>query len=172
MSALATNVAHELAGIFDPLVTQSPDPAVRISCGARLCLRLVGRHAALCNLLIQTGWPDDRSHPIFVVLTRDLESGIRLGRFPEVSLPVALNLVVGCLLGGIHSMRGEASKTYPDEVAFCVLRGLGVQAEEAQSIAKMRLVNPKIPSSSIVARLIGAHTASSAMTAGTGSKLT
>jgi hypothetical protein len=38
-----------------------------------------------------------------------------------------------------------------------MLRGLGVDADEAKAIAKMRLVNPRIPDSSIVARLLGAQ---------------
>jgi hypothetical protein len=59
------------------------------------------------------------------------------------------------MVGGIHSMGNGASKRYPDEAAFCMLRGLGVEADEAKAIAKLRLANPRIPDSSIVARLLG-----------------
>jgi AcrR family transcriptional regulator len=158
MNALGAAVAQDLSGVLDPLVTQTPDPAARLSGGLRISLRLAGKHPAMGNLLVQSGWPNvDKSHPVFAALTRDIESGIRQGRFSKVSLPVALNLVAGCMVGGIHSMGIGASKSYPDEAAFCMLRGLGVEADEAKAIAKMRLVNPRIPDSSIVARLLGAQ---------------
>jgi AcrR family transcriptional regulator len=158
MNALGAAVAQDLSVVLDPLVTQTPDPAARLSGGLRISLRLAGKHPALGNLLVQSGWPHvEKSHPVFAALTRDIEAGIRQGRFSKVSLPVALNLVAGCMVGGIHSMGIGASKSYPDEAAFCMLRGLGVDADEAKAIAKMRLVNPRIPDSSIVARLLGAQ---------------
>jgi TetR/AcrR family transcriptional regulator, ethionamide resistance regulator len=159
MNAVGAAVAHELSCVLDPLVTQMSDPAARLSGGLRISLRLVGRHPPLGNLLVQSGWPNvDKSHPVYAALTRDIESGIRQGRFSKLSLPVALNMVAGCMVGGIHSMGIGASKSYPDEAAFCMLRGLGVESGEAQTISKMRLANPRIPDSGIVARLLGAQT--------------
>ena len=159
MNALGATVAHELSGVLDPLVTQTPDPAARLSGGFRISLRLAGRHPALGNILVQSGWPNvDKSHPVFAALARDIELGISQGRFSKVSSPVALNMVAGCMVGGIHSMGIGASKSYPDEAAFCMLRGLGVDSDEAQTISKMRLATPRIPDSGIVARLLVAQT--------------
>jgi AcrR family transcriptional regulator len=159
MNALGATVAHELSGVLDPLVTQTPDPAARLAGGLRISLRLVGRHPPLGNLLAQSGWPNvDKSHSVYAALTRDIELGIRQGRFSKVSVPVAINMVAGCMVGGIYSMGNGASKSYPDEAAFCMLRGLGVESDDAQAISKMRLANPRIPDSGIVARLLGAQT--------------
>ena len=159
MNALGAAVAHELLGVLDPLVTQTPDPVARLSGGFRMSLRLAGRHPALGNMLVQSGWPNvDKSHPVFAALSRDIELGIRQRRFSKVSLPVALNMVAGCMVGGTHSMGIGASKSYPEEAAFCMLRGLGVESDEAQAISRMRLANPRIPGSGIVARLLVAQT--------------
>ena len=55
-------------------------------------------------------------------------------------------------------MNTHSSKSYPEEAAFCMLRGLGVESDEAQAISKMRLANPRIPDNGIVARLLVAQT--------------
>jgi AcrR family transcriptional regulator len=161
MRSLVAELAYELVDLLDPLVTQVADPAVRVSCGMRYCLRLAGRHPALGNLLAHAGCPAfDETHRFIAVLRRDIEQGIREGRFSTVSVAVAMYLSAGSLAGGIHAMLAGASKSYPEEAAFCMLRGLGVDAEEAKAIAKMRLTNPKIPHGSMVARVLDAETAS------------
>jgi AcrR family transcriptional regulator len=156
MGELAAEVAGELGLLLDPLVQQFPDPAVRLSCGVRLSLRFAGHHNAIGRLILRGGWPNvDKSHHIFRVMHRDIAQGIREGRFAQVSETVALNLVTGSLVGGIHSMLEGTDRDYPEQAALCVLRGLGVDLAEATKIATMTLPDSPIPGGGVVARMLG-----------------
>jgi AcrR family transcriptional regulator len=157
MAALASEVACELARLLDPLVEGFQDPATRLSCGLRIGLLLTHRHKVLGSLIVMAGWPNvDKTHLHFAVIKRDIETGIREGRFSKVSVDVALNLVVGSMIGGAYSMMEGAGKNYPEQAALCMLRGLGIDVEEAKQVAKVRLPKPKLPEDGIIARLLGA----------------
>lgn len=152
---LAQELARELGLVLDPLVTEQPDPALRVAVGSRMMLHLVRRHPAIGGLIIKSGWPDvDESHLFFEVVRRDIASGIRLKRFEPMPLDVAVSMVAGVLLGGMQSIVVGAARNYPEQATRRLLRGLGVSAAEAARLSATRLPRPVLPHEGIVARAI------------------
>ena len=152
---LAQELAHELALLVDPLVTEQPDPALRVAIGSRMMLHFVRQHPAIGVLMVKSGWPDvAESHLFFEVVRRDIASGIRLKRFEPMPLDVAVNMVAGVMLGGMQSMVAGAARNYPEQATLRLLRGLGVSADEAARLSATRLPRPVLPHDGLVARAI------------------
>lgn len=159
-SQLAQELAHELGMVLDPLVTEEPDPALRVAVGSRMMLHFVRQHPIIGGLIVKSGWPDvDESHLFFALVRRDIASGIRLKRFEPMPLDVAVNMVAGVMLGGMQSMVAGAARNYPEQATLRLLRGLGVSAAEAARLSATRLPRPVLPHEGIVARAIAPRAA-------------
>ena len=159
VTGLAAHLAHDLAQeiglVLDPLVTESPDPALRMAVGCRMMLHLVRQHPVIGGLIVKSGWPDvDESHLFFEVVRRDIASGIRLKRFEPMPLDVAVNMVAGVLLGGMQSIVVGAPQNYPEQATLQLLRGLGVSAAEAARLSATQLPRPVLPHEGIFARAL------------------
>jgi TetR/AcrR family transcriptional regulator, ethionamide resistance regulator len=152
VSALAQEVSNEMLKLVDPLVLQFTDPAERIAAGIRLMLRVVRAHPVLGSFIVRLGWPnvDHSNHLFYSYVARDIRLGMRLGQFERTHLDVALNLVAGSLIGAVHTVSSSSvSSNYPDQMAICILRGLGVKTKEAQRIIAIKLASPRLASDSI-----------------------
>ena len=141
--------------MLDPLVTEQPDPALRMAVGTRMMLHFVRQHPVIGGLIVKSGWPDvDESHLFFEVVRRDIASGIKLERFEPMPLDVAVSMVAGVLLGGMQAIVGGAAENYPEQATLRLLRALGVSADEAAQLSATRLPRPVLPHEGIVARAI------------------
>ena len=159
VTGLAAHLAHDLAQeiglVLDPLVTEEPDPALRVAVGSRMILHFVRQHPIIGGLMVRSGWPAvDESHLFFELVRRDIASGIRLKRFEPMPLDVGVNMVAGVMLGGVQSMVTGAARNYPEQATLRLLRGLGVSAAEAARLSATRLPRPVLPHEGIVARAI------------------
>jgi AcrR family transcriptional regulator len=159
VTGLAAHLAHDLAReiglVLDPLVTEQPDPALRMAVGTRMMLHFVRQHPVIGGLIVKSGWPDvDESHLFFEVVRRDIASGIQLERFEPMPLDVAVSMVAGVLLGGMQAIVGGAAENYPEQATLRLLRALGVSAAEAAHLSATRLPRPVLPHEGIVARAI------------------
>jgi AcrR family transcriptional regulator len=164
VTGLAAHLAHDLAQeiglMLDPLVTELPDPALRMAVGTRMMLHFVRQHPVIGGLILKSGWPDvDDSHLFFQVMRRDIASGIQLKRFEPMPLDVAVSMVAGVLLGGMQSIVVGAAENYPEQATLRLLRALGVSAAEAAHLSATRLPRPVLPHEGIVARAIARATA-------------
>ena len=154
-SDLAHELAHELGHLLDPLVIELPDPALRVAIGTRMTLHFARQHPVIGGLIVKSGWPDvDQSHRFFEVVRRDIASGIRLKRFEPMPLEVAVNLVAGTIVGGVHSMLAGAARNYPEQATRRLLCGLGLGTAEAARLSAARLPRPVLPHEGMVARAI------------------
>jgi TetR/AcrR family transcriptional regulator, ethionamide resistance regulator len=151
--AVAKEVSNEVLRTIDPLVLTFDNPAERLSAGIRLMLRLVRSYPVLGGFIVRIGWPhvDHSEHLYHTYVARDIKLGMRSGKFERMHLDLALNIVAGSLVGAINSVStsADAPNNYPDQMALCVLKALGVEREEARRIVGIKLPSPKLGSESI-----------------------
>lgn len=153
---LAFEVAKDLVYLADPLVRERDDPAERVACGIRLVARLALHHPSAAGFLVQLGWPDTRGPNVLLdFVRRDVAAGMKLGRFRQMPMPLALNMVSGGVIGAIHCMLGNSCEPdFAEMTAAAVLRALGVPGKTADTLARKRLVTlPDFPEGLLAATL-------------------
>lgn len=138
---LAVEIANELIRMAEPVVLSHEDPAERVSCGIRLVSRLAIDHPLAASFIVRLGWPDARGPNMLLdFVRRDLIEGIQRGRFIDMPLPLALNIVTGAVLGASHCMlEPDCESDFAEQSAAAALRALGVDAKSAQRIANNAL---------------------------------
>ena len=134
---VARKVATDLVFLADPVVRQRDDPAERVACGVRLVARLALNHPAAAGFIAQLGWPDTHGQNVLLdFVRRDIQEGMRRGRFREMPMPLALNMVTGGVIGAIHCMlKPSCEPDFAEMSAAAVLRALGVPAQTAAAVA-------------------------------------
>ncbi|ODV42489.1 hypothetical protein AWV79_26365 [Cupriavidus sp. UYMMa02A] len=67
----------------------------------------------------------------------DIEEGFRQGRFTHMPMAIALNIVVGAVLGTIQRMQeSDRREDFSEQAAAMALRALGIDAHSADEIAR------------------------------------
>jgi AcrR family transcriptional regulator len=153
---LAFEMAKDLVYLADPVVRERDDPAERVACGIRLVARLALHHPAAAGFLVQLGWPDTQGdNALLDFVRRDLADGMKQGRFRQMPMPLALNMVSGGVMGAIHCMlKGGCESDFPELTAAAVLRALGVAGKTADALAAKRLESqPYLPEGLLAATL-------------------
>jgi len=128
-----------LGARLDQLGAGLDDPAEVLAQGFRLTGRLFRQEPELMQVAMSAG-PGllTAQHGLVPYARRDLESGIRAGRFTVTDPELALGMVVGSAvcLGEILRQRPDRdAASSADLMAAAVLRMLGVPATEAEQIA-------------------------------------
>lgn len=90
---------------------------------------------------MQLGWPDTLGENVLLDFARrDLAQGMKEGRFRQMPMPLALNMVSGGVIGAIHCMlKGSREPDFAEMTAAAVLRALGVAGKTADALARKRL---------------------------------
>jgi hypothetical protein len=134
------------------------DPALRAALGLRAILGLVARCPVLGGFIVRAGWPvSDPSHAFFRVVGPNLTEGMASGRFARQPLALGEMLVSGLAVGSMQVIvQGEAGPGYAEAAAEMMLRGLGLGAEEAASLARVALILPEPVPGSFLARVMAA----------------
>jgi hypothetical protein len=103
----------------------------------RLVTGLAIDHPLAATFLVRLGWPDARGPSLLLnFVQRDLNEGIRQGRFTPMPIGLALNIVTGACLGATLCMLEPACESdFAEQSAAAALRGLGLDAASAQRIA-------------------------------------
>ncbi|MCW5892613.1 MAG: TetR/AcrR family transcriptional regulator [bacterium] len=148
---VAEAVAGSLVGQVHVEITASyrdvADPAERMAIG---CRRFLGRaldDASSARAMLRV-WASTETLPREAVasVAADLRAGKRRGRFRYRSEVAALDLIQGAVLAGMRSvLEGRAGPEHPAAVAALVLRGLGVEAAEADALVRRALPAPAGP---------------------------
>lgn len=134
---VAFEVAKDLVYLADPIVRERDDPAERVACGIRMVSRLALHHPAAAGFLAQLGWPDtDGQNVLLDFVRRDLKEGMKRGRFRQMPMPLALNMVSGAVIGAIHCMlKPSCEPDFAEMTAAATLRALGVAGKTADALA-------------------------------------
>jgi len=154
--ALASQLERELTTEIDAITHQIPDTALRLVATAKLTMRLLVKVPLLGNFLIQLPWPSQNPEAnLFKNISSDVELGIKEGLFAKMPASIGCNLLVGSLIGGIHTMLGKpASTSYENKVLFQVLLGLGLASKTVDDLLKIPLPSlPKLPESGLLGKI-------------------
>lgn len=137
LAAASLSLAEQL---FDEITARSvgvSDPAERVAIGARRFILKVVQDPTWGAALLRV-WA---SSPVVVgytatTLRDDLRLGKRRRRLRYRSEAAAIDLVQGTVLAAMRTvLEGRAGAEHADVVAGLLLRGLGVEADEADVIA-------------------------------------
>ena len=138
---LAAQLTHELAEALENVNIPGADKSVHLASSARLIMRLLVDVPVLGKLLIQLPWLNPNpKQDLFHALRRDIEQGIKEGLFEKLPAVIGLNLLIGSMVGGIHTMLlSPPSKGYEDKVVRQALIGLGLDTKSADKISTIPL---------------------------------
>jgi AcrR family transcriptional regulator len=119
------------------------DPVKRLATGVRLWLRWAQSDRTGCGFVVNSRF---RGPLVEEILTADLRGGRRAGGFRFRSVEAARDLVVGTILEAMHRMlTARVSKSYPEDVARLILRGLGLDERAIDGL--LALPAPELPRS-------------------------
>lgn len=154
--ALGTTVSDAIIRTMHPFVERLGDRAERVAVGIRSVLHLVSAYPLLGQFMVRSGWPVTAiEHAFFTLVGKDLQTGIKSGRFSSMPLEVAQSVLAGTLVGAMHAVtRRKQPKTFPVQTAAAVLRALGVPADEALLLSSNALVLPVLASGSLLSELV------------------
>ncbi|WP_410816830.1 TetR/AcrR family transcriptional regulator [Micromonospora sp. 050-3] len=151
IGAAVEDALDRYGALLDELTVGLDDPAHVFAQSFRLTGRLHRRQPELSKVLLNTGLTLVGSHKgLAPRARRDIEDGVRAGRFsvrdPELAMVTVAGaaLCLGQLLHD-HPERDDASAT--DQVTEDVLRMLGLSREEAREICQRPLPPVRQPSS-------------------------
>lgn len=151
--ALESQLARELTAEIDTITHKIPNTTLRLVITAKLMMRLLVKVPLLGNFLVQLPWPNQNSEAnVFKNISTDVEQGITEGLFTKMPMSIGCNLLVGSLIGGIHTMLGKpASKSYQNKVLYPVLIGLGLDSKMAADLLNTPV--PSLPKLSVIGLL-------------------
>ncbi len=153
---LASQLARELTTEIDAITHQIPDTALRLALTAKLTMRLLVKIPLLGNFLIQLPWPSQNPESnVFKNISSDVELGIKEGLFTKMPVSIGCNLLIGSLIGGVHTMLGKpASANYENKVLYQVLMGLGLEPKTADGLLKTPMpALPKLPATGLLGKI-------------------
>lgn len=141
---LALEISSDMLGLAEQMVLEHKDPAERLSIGVRALMYFCAENPVLGGFTVRIGWPVVDSHLLFDNVIRDVESGLREGRFKDMPASIALNFIVGTVIGGIYAMieAQGAARGFPEHVAAVVLRALGIKPKEIDRIVGIQMHMP------------------------------
>lgn len=155
MRNVSLTVGNEVARLVAPTVESNDDPAARIACGIRLWLLLIRKHQILARFYRRSGlYFFDHDQEVALPkrdTARYLVKGIESGRFTLPDIGLGFVVVSGLLVAAIAVIaHGPVPEDFGDFVAERILLGLGVELEEARSIAHGPLHEMDLPPDSLI----------------------
>lgn len=141
LEAVTSEIGGYLMRLVDPVVRIQKDPAARVASGVRLCLHAALAYPQMAQLVSRMDWqqaaPSGRPHGY---LARDVEAGLREGRFKVANARLAADLVLGPVISAFHAMLHEPLPPgYPEDLAQAILLGLGLSRTEARQLSQRPL---------------------------------
>lgn len=139
--ALATTMSDEVIEVLDPLVLQFDDPVMRFSVGTRLYMNTALRYPIWGRFITSVGTRIAvRGQLLERNLLRDVSLAVARGQLDVSDVLVARDIVLGSIVYGIETMLTEPTRArHSQDLVVTFLRGVGLQADEARTIAEMRL---------------------------------
>ncbi len=143
--AVAGHLMDRLSDEVAASVRDLDDPAEWVAVALRRFNQKAQDDPIWGNVTVRLGGTaSDVSGRIAANMTRDLEEGIRRGRFKVPSQQAAADALLGTGLMGLLSVStGRAGPEHASDIAAMVLRSLGIDGEEAEEITHRPL--PSIP---------------------------
>ncbi len=159
--ALADQLAHELTAEIDSLTHQIPSTATRLVVTAKLTMRRLVKAQVLGNFFIQLPWSSQNPEfNVFTNISSDVVLGIKEGLFAKMPASIGCNLLVGSLMGGIHTMLGKPSlASYENKVLRPALIGLGLDSKTADALLEIPPPSlPALPATGVLGKVATLNT--------------
>jgi len=153
----AKKLTNEVFTQVIPRVQPTPDIAVMVAAKTRLGIRLLVDAPILAKLILKIKWPNqDSDHKILRDIKKDVEQGIKQGRFSDMPSSIGVNIIFNTLRTAIQEMILESYRSeYENQAIYQMLLGLGVDAESAREISKIPLSElPPLPQKGIVGKVM------------------
>ncbi|ALX16536.1 TetR family transcriptional regulator [Burkholderia cepacia JBK9] len=154
LEAVTQELNDELLRLIETVVGAYEDPARRIACGVRMFLYAARAYPLLARFISAAGvHAVGPSSLIYVYLPVHIQQGLATGRFQGVTVELALDMIAGTALTTIHRFteNGEVAES-PEQIVAAILRGLGVDGEEARRLVLDELTLVMPPETSLLER--------------------
>jgi AcrR family transcriptional regulator len=154
LTAVTQELNDELLRLIETEVGSYDDPARRIASGVRMFLHAARKYPLLARFICAAGLhAAGPSSLIYVYLPVHIEQGLAEGRFRDVTIEVALDVIAGTVLTTIQRFIDEGEKcAQPEQAVAAILRGLGVSGSRAQALVRSELASIVVPGSSLLER--------------------
>lgn len=156
LGAVVQEMGHELFWLIEQVVGGAKNPLERVSTALRLTLHTALRYPRFGNFFVRSNVTAPPSASLaHQFLERDIGEAIRLGKLKHAeSTEVVVDFIVGAALGGVQSLltRGRDASSYPEQLAFHILLGLGASAATAQRLVQLPIREIEIPPNSLLER--------------------
>ena len=141
---LSLELANEMIRMADPQVVRIKDPAQRVATGIHLIIQMAISSKEVAGFLVRLGWPDFSNRKVLLeFVQRDLEEGMRQGRFVQMPVSLAVNIVSMTVIGTVHLMLApRPPRDLAAQAVASALRALGVSQKEAARLAAVELPVP------------------------------
>ncbi|WP_026229710.1 TetR/AcrR family transcriptional regulator [Trinickia symbiotica] len=154
LAAVTQELNDELLRLIEAEVHGYENPARRIACGIRMFLHTALTYPLLARFICAAGLHSaGPSSLIYVYLPVHIQQGLAEGHFRDITIEVALDVIAGTVLATILRMTNDqARKVEPEPAVNAILRALGVEHSEAQSLVGTALAQIVVPASSLLER--------------------
>lgn len=157
MAAVLQAVGNELLSLVDLAIADRSDPAERLACGVRMVLQMARHFPHAGRFISRVGVTRSMDHlPALGYLLRDLVEATEAGRFKLADPMLGLDLVVGTTSAALFSlsMRTDLTDTYPQEITFHILLGLGMTRAAARKLVDKPIQAVQLPPESLLVRTL------------------
>jgi AcrR family transcriptional regulator len=154
--ALSARLDAELPALVDPWIVRIPDAATRLATGTRLILQVGSNIPIFGKLMMQGGWTAVRGPSTFMgFLQRDINAAMAQGTFDAMPTSLAVNLVIGPLLGGLQTMLLEPTRPdYAQQLTLRMLLSLGMARAAAAQAIQVPIPALDWPSDGVVGEIL------------------
>jgi hypothetical protein len=144
------------SGVKDT-IQPDPDIAILVATKTRLGIQLLVASPTLAKLALKIRWPvGDTELLILQDIKKDVEEGIKQGRFADIPSSIGINLIFSTLKSAIQEMLSEQCPTdYENQAIYQMLLGLGVDTTSALEISKIPMSElPPLPNKGVVRKFL------------------
>jgi hypothetical protein len=155
MAAVLQELGNELLMLVDAAIIDRPDPAERLACGVRMVLHMARQFPQAGLFISRAGVARSLGKmPSLGYLMRDLVEASEAGRFTLDNPMLGMDLVIGTTSAALFTLGTHQAlpDTYPQEVAFHILLGLGMSRQTARKLSQRPIQPVALPPESLLMR--------------------
>jgi AcrR family transcriptional regulator len=154
--AAVQEMGFELFSLIELVVGTAKNPLERVSTALRLTMHTARRYPRFGNFYVRSNSNASPSTSLaHQFLKRDISEAMQLGNIKQTQdTDIAVDFIVGAALGGVQSLlaRPQNVNSYPEEIAFHILLGLGVSPTSARRMVEIPIRDISIPPNSLLER--------------------
>ena len=153
----AKTLVDEIFPEIKKWVIPDSDIAILVAKKTRLAVLFCTNFPMLGKLLLKVKWPvQNKELKILQDIKKDVEEGIKQGRFADMPSSIGVNIIFSTLRSVIQEMlQSTCPADYQDQAIYQMLLGLGVDAQSATEISKLPLSElPPLPNKGLAGKIL------------------